>query len=155
MKLAIALLVTGCTLHDKTQCMTTDDCLDGAMCVGGICGMPPMVGIVGDWFGGLPDDHDLDNDGVHFDANGTWTWLHAIEHPGPEDNSRLDPDEQYCETPDSGTGSYTISADILFGAPDGGKITLLTAHELDLSDVNGTRAYFRIDPPRLAASCNP
>ncbi len=152
MKLAI-LLLAGCSLSDKTRCETPADCLNGESCIAGTCG---SVTVVGDWFGGLPSDTELDNDGVHFDANGTWTWLHAIEHAGAEDNSRLDPDEQYCETPASGTGSYDVTGTALSGgSPDDGTIVLLTDHELDISDGSATKPYFRIDPPRLAATCNP
>jgi len=154
MKLAIALLVTGCSLSDKSHCTTPADCLNGEACVAGTCEQP-TTNLVGDWFGGLPTDSELDNDGVHLDANGTWTWLHAIEQPGPEQNSRLDPDEQYCETPASGTGPYAVTGTALSGTPDDGTIVLLTDHELDISDGSATKPYFRIDPPRLSATCNP
>jgi hypothetical protein len=153
MKVAIALLLTGCSLSDKTHCTTPADCLNGEACVAGTCEMP-TTNIVGDWFGGLPDDTMLDNDGVHFDANGTWTRIKAIEPTtGPEANSRLDPDEQYCEPPETDTGDYTVTGDTLSGTPDDGTIVLLTDHELDLSDGSTTKPFFRIDPPRFASSC--
>jgi hypothetical protein len=154
MKLAIALVLAGCSLPDKNHCTTPADCLDGQACVAGTCELP-TTNLVGDWFGGLPDDTMLDNDGVHLDANGTWTWLHAIEHTGAEDNSRLDPDENYCETPNSGTGNYAVTGDALSGTPDDGTIVMLTEDELDVSDGSVTKPYFRIDPPRLVSSCMP
>jgi hypothetical protein len=38
-------------------------------------------------------------------------------------------------------------------AVNNGTIVLLTSHELDINDGGGTHTYFRIDPPRLVATC--
>src|SRR5262245_34680867 len=135
MKPAILIVLAACTLADKNQCVDSSDCVGGNVCTSGTC-QPQSASIVGDWFGELPDPTRLDNDGVHFADNGMWVWLRTISNPGPEDNSRLDPDESYCEAPSSGVGNYTITGADLFGTPDDGTIISITEQELVIA--NGT-----------------
>jgi len=151
----LVALASGCTLPPKNDCNTIGDCLDGETCLGGHCITPnDKSPILGDWFLGLPDASMLDNDGVHFDADGTWTWIKAIEMP-PEDNSRLDPDESYCLLPSSGTGPYEFVSGALTGtSPDNGQVVSVVLDTMELDHEGTTVQLFRIDPPRLKLTCD-
>ena len=143
--------LAACALPAKSHCKTSGDCLGTEVCtMAGSCETAP-ANIVGDWFGGLPDDTQLDNDGIHYDPSAVWDHIKAIEPTtGPDANSRLDPDENYCIHQGAEFGFFELKdGQIIGGSPDDGAVVLLTAHEMDIVISGSTKRFFRIDPPRM------